>query len=183
MSTTTAPVPLSRTYGAWTTEDLLTLLTEAARNYQWRLQAEEIAAAATVLQRRIGGRTAGIGTRDITDTAQALREQVDVRGGFLAVRLGAAREALAGSVRPRPVDGTPVASHQTQAPVDQVLDELGLEVFPSRRVTGWQLPVVVYEPGLPVAELLAALAAGDALETDRLTEDIRVLAGESAVTA
>ncbi|MFJ9745735.1 hypothetical protein [Streptomyces chartreusis] len=181
MSTTTAPVPLSRTYGARTTEDLLTLLTDAARNYRWRLQAEEIAAAATVLQRRVGGRTAAVGTRDITDTAQALREKVDVAGGFLAVRLGTARRALAGSVRPQPVDGTPVASHQSGAPADQVLDELGLEFFPSR-ATG-QIPAVIYETGLPVARLLAAIDAGDDIEADRLTEDIRVLAGGPALTA
>ncbi|MEV5526344.1 hypothetical protein [Streptomyces prunicolor] len=177
------PEPLSRTYNRRNTDDLLSLLTDAARHYGRLLQAEEIAAAASVLQGRIGGRTRATGANDATDPSHALRQQIEAAGGFLAIPLGQARHALTGSIRPKAADGAPVNSHQSRASAGQVLDELGLDMFPSRHITGTHLPVVIHEAGLPVAGLLAALAVGDAIEADRLTEEIRTAAGQVVLTA
>ncbi|WP_432034448.1 hypothetical protein [Streptomyces antibioticus] len=165
--TATAPqvVTLRQTYRDEPTGRLLDLLLTAARDTRnWSGRAGQVEAAATVLQRRCGGRASVAGTRDTEDPGQHLAERVDTAGGFLVL--------TSDELRRQHLGPAVVADHQARERHPQraghvrthaeVLADHGLDVFP--RMLGAMSRVLVYETGTLLGRLLDDVVAGRPVE-------------------
>ncbi|MFE5773694.1 hypothetical protein ACFQ7O_35670 [Streptomyces sp. NPDC056485] len=146
------------------TTDLLAELLAAARPEQGAANVNAITDTAVVLQQRCG-RQSNVGTRNTTDPAEALAEEVDQRGGFLTLGADVLRRRLGGTILldVAAAQRDPEAGHLVRSHI-QVLTDVGLDVFPGPSIPAGALRVVVYEPGTVVGQVLAAVTAGDDVE-------------------
>ncbi|MEU1674805.1 hypothetical protein ABZ752_22660 [Streptomyces roseifaciens] len=163
-ATATHVVTLRQTYRDEPTGSLLDLLLRAARDTDnWPGRVEQVEAAAAVLQRRCGGRPSVAGTRDTEIPEQYLAERVDTNGGFLPITSDELRREHLGAAAladHRAYERNPAVHVRTHA---EVLADHDLGVFP-RLVAGRGM-VIVYEVGTLLGRLLAALAAGEPVDT------------------
>ncbi|MEV6679453.1 hypothetical protein AB0N09_21750 [Streptomyces erythrochromogenes] len=168
------PLTLRQTYATWDTPRLLDHLTAAAREVvalRPTGRAPEVKAAAAVLQRRCGGRTSAVGTRDTEQPGEALAELVDAAGGFFTITSDVLRHDHLGPVtladrkdwEQDPQHAVHVRSHT------EVLTDYGLAPFPGM-LAGTAPLILVYEVAPLLGRLLTAITAG--ADTSALQEEI-----------
>ncbi|MCX4525260.1 hypothetical protein OG982_06075 [Streptomyces sp. NBC_01551] len=143
------------------TADLLADLLATARPEQGGVNAGALTDTAVVLQQRCGRRSS-VGTRNTADPAQLLAEEVDAHGGFLTLGADVVRRRVGETMRQdaAAAQRDPEAGHQVRTHL-QVLEDVGLAVFPGPSIPSGALRVLVYEPGTVVGQVLAALTVGD----------------------
>jgi hypothetical protein len=171
MSPTTAPQTLPQLFRTLPTGMLLDdLLTAATAFLEGDHRPDQVAAACVVLQQRCG-RQSAIGSRDTTDPAQALADQVDGAGGFLVITADRVRAAAGARFRAAmlaPEPGQVLPTHE------QVLQDVGLAAFPGPALPAGMGRFVLYDPAPLLGRLLAALTARE--PTGELVDEIRTAA-------
>ncbi|MFC8013204.1 hypothetical protein [Streptomyces cinereoruber] len=174
MSAKPAPVTLAQRLRALPAADLVDrLITEARAVLDGEQRANETATTAAALAAR-HGRTSDVGSRDMTDHAQALAELVDAAGGALALSAGDVRRALApailDAVHAHELDPDKPYVRPALAPF---LESAGIGMLPAVLPAGEAPRVVLHCTAHPVGQLLAALTSGDqdevAAHADTLT--------------
>ncbi|WP_329103204.1 hypothetical protein [Streptomyces sp. NBC_01439] len=178
MPTTTAPAnPVQQACREMTTPELLAdLLSTARRTVRTGEQhAPFITAACSVLQQRCG-RSLPSRSFNHEDPAHQLVVQVLTAGGVMAVSAESVREAMMPTLRAQmwareqaPHDGRTVSTHE------EILNGLGTHVFPGPRIPTGRAMTVLYEEDALLGRLLAALAAGE--DVDTLVDEITTAAG------
>ncbi|WP_405425573.1 hypothetical protein [Streptomyces erythrochromogenes] len=159
-----------------TTPALLTRLLILAREAKaGSPNAVQLAAAAAALQKRCG-RPVRTRHLDPADDSHQLAGMVSEEGGILALSAGVARQYLAPAYLAdrEAMERDPKGGHRVRTR-PEVLESLGLAVFPGPEFPAGLVFSVLYERDLLLGQLLAALAAGE--DTADLVEEITEAAG------